>query len=145
MAKKKMTEDEVEEVHIEKAEESIKNNSEDIKEEIIEEEVREPQLSDLPGVGPATISKLEDAGITDMIGIAVLTPKLLNEKTGMSEAVSRKVIQAAMSLAKLDFKPGLEYELTGVVGFDEELQQNYLDVYSFKFTNTPPFWILKMN
>jgi len=73
-------------------------------------EVKKPQLIDLPGVGAGTVSKLEDAGITDMIDVAVLTAKQLNEKTGMSEAVGRKVIQAAMIFADLDIKPGLEYE-----------------------------------
>ena len=45
-----------------------------------------------------------------MAGVAVLTPKQLNEKAGLSEAVARKVIQAAISLSDMDIKPGLEYE-----------------------------------
>ena len=75
-----------------------------------EETDKKPQLIDLPGVGAGTVSKLEDAGITEMIDVAVLTAKQLNEKTGMSEAVGRKVIQAAMTFADLDIKSGLEYE-----------------------------------
>lgn len=73
-------------------------------------EEKEPQLIDLPGVGAGTVSKLEDAGITDMIGVAVLTPKQLNDKTGISEAVGRKVIQAAYGFTDMDFKAGLQYE-----------------------------------
>jgi DNA repair protein RadA len=74
------------------------------------EEENKPQLIDLPGVGAGTVAKLADAGITDMIDVAVLTAKQLNEKTGMSEAVGRKVIQAAMTFADLDIKSGLAYE-----------------------------------
>lgn len=69
-----------------------------------------PTLIDLPGVGAGTVAKLEDAGITDMIDVAVLSPKQLNEKAGLSESVGRKVIQAAMTFANLDLKAGLDYE-----------------------------------
>ena len=36
------------------------------------------KISDLPGIGPAAVEKLESAGIFDLIGIAVMGPKELN-------------------------------------------------------------------
>lgn len=70
----------------------------------------EPQLIDIPGVGPGAIAKLEAAGIYDLMGLAVLTPALLSETAGMSEAVARKAIQAARQMMSLGFKDGLEHE-----------------------------------
>jgi len=57
-------------------------------------------LSDLPGVGAATREKLEAAGFTDMLGVAVASPSVLAEKVGMTPTVARKLIQSAR--AKLD-------------------------------------------
>jgi predicted flap endonuclease-1-like 5' DNA nuclease len=35
----------------------------------------EPKLIDIPGVGPGAVAKLEAAGIYDLMGLAVLTPR----------------------------------------------------------------------
>ena len=70
---------------------------------------KEYQLSDLPGVGPTSIEKLEAAGIYDLMGIAVMTPSALAEMAGMGEAVARKAIQAARKMMKLGFSDGLEF------------------------------------
>ena len=72
-------------------------------------EEKEYQLSDLPGVGPTSIEKLEAAGIYDLMGIAVMTPSALAEMAGMGEAVARKAIQAARKMMKLGFSDGLEF------------------------------------
>jgi len=96
---------------------------EDSKEEILEEtkdpieEVNEaikspitkaPEVSDLPGVGAATAEKLGQAGFDTLMSIAVATPGELVEATGSSEAVSRKVIQAAREMMDLGFHTGTE-------------------------------------
>lgn len=73
------------------------------------EEEKELTLLDIPGVGPGTVAKLEAAGKYDLMGVAVLTPPQLSEISGLSEAVSRKAIQAARQMMSLGFKDGLEY------------------------------------
>ncbi len=69
----------------------------------------ELKLSDLPGVGPAALQKLEDAGIYDLMGIAVMGPKELSEMAGMGEAAARKAIQAARKMMNLGFQDGMEF------------------------------------
>jgi DNA repair protein RadA len=68
----------------------------------------EPQLSDLPGVGPGTVAKLEAAGIFDLMGLAVLSPASLSETAGMGEAAARKAIQAARQMMDLGFGNAFE-------------------------------------
>ncbi|MGK0209199.1 MAG: DNA repair protein RadA [Patescibacteria group bacterium] len=70
---------------------------------------KEPQLMDLPGVGPGAIAKLEAAGIYDLMGLAVLTPPSLAETAGMGEAAARKAIQAARQMMNLGFVDGLAF------------------------------------
>ena len=72
-------------------------------------EGEEAKISDLPGVGPGTVQKLEDAGIYDLMGIAVLGPKELSELAGMGEAAARKAIQAARKMMNLGFQDGMEF------------------------------------
>jgi len=76
---------------------------------IEKKESEEIKLSDLPGIGPAAVEKLEAAGIFDLMGIAVLSPKELAETAGLGEAVARKVIQASRKMMKLGFQDGLEF------------------------------------
>ena len=84
-------------------------------EEIVEEKSGKKEkeenmkLSDLPGIGPAAVEKLEAAGIFDLMGIAVLGPKELAETAGLGEAVARKTIQAARKMMDLGFQDGLEF------------------------------------
>ncbi len=73
------------------------------------EEVPAMKLSDLPGVGPAAVEKLESAGIFDLMGIAVLGPKELSEMAGLGEAAARKAIQAARGMMDLGFQDGMEF------------------------------------
>ncbi len=69
----------------------------------------EMKISDLPGIGPAAVEKLEAAGIFDLMGIAVLGPKELSEMAGLGEAVARKAIQSARKMMDLGFQDGLEF------------------------------------
>ena len=74
-----------------------------------EKKKEEAKISDLPGIGPAAVEKLESAGIFDLMGIAVLGPKELSEMAGLGEAVARKAIQAARKMMDLGFQDGLEF------------------------------------
>jgi len=72
-------------------------------------EVKKSQLTDLPGIGPAIATKLEEAGILDMMSVAVLTPDDLADMAGLTEATARKTIQAARKMMDLGFKDASEY------------------------------------
>ena len=72
-------------------------------------EEKEMKISDLPGVGPSAVEKLEAAGIFDLMGIAVLGPKELGEMAGMGEAAARKAIQASRKMMDLGFQSGIEF------------------------------------
>ncbi len=67
------------------------------------------KLSDLPGIGPAAVEKLESAGVFDLMGVAVLGPKELAEISGLGESAARKAIQAARKMMDLGFQDGLEF------------------------------------
>lgn len=72
-------------------------------------EEKEYKLSDLPGIGPTSIAKLEAAGIYDLMGLAVMTPPGLSELAGVGEAIARKAIQAARKMMKLGFQTGTDF------------------------------------
>ncbi|MEM3405529.1 MAG: DNA repair and recombination protein RadA [Candidatus Pacearchaeota archaeon] len=86
----------------------VKESKEE-KENISSEEKEELKLTDLPGIGPAVASKLESAGIYDLMGLAVMSPSELSELAGIGEAVARKAIQAARKMMNLSFVDGLEF------------------------------------
>ena len=95
-----------------------------------EEKEAEPQLTDLPGIGPAVSAKLESAGIYDLMTLAVMTSANLSDAAGVSPAVARKAIQAARKMLNLGFVDGVEYAqrredihniTTGSKNFDELL------------------------
>ena len=73
-------------------------------------EEEEKKIIDLPGIGPAAASKLEAAGIYDLMGLAVMSPSELAEMAGVGEAVARKAIQAARKMMDLGFQDGLEFQ-----------------------------------
>ncbi|MBW3582384.1 MAG: DNA repair and recombination protein RadA, partial [Euryarchaeota archaeon] len=58
-----------------------------------------PQVSDLPGVGPATAEKLREAGYEDLLAIAVSSPSELAETCEIGEGVAIKIINAARKAA----------------------------------------------
>ncbi|MEM4318703.1 MAG: DNA repair and recombination protein RadA [Candidatus Pacearchaeota archaeon] len=71
---------------------------------------KEYEIKDLPGVGSTIAKKLEDAGFTDLMAIAVMPPAELGTAIDVSEGVARKIIAAARKLLKLDFDTGVAYE-----------------------------------
>ncbi len=56
-------------------------------------------ISNLPGVGPATADKLREAGFDDLMAIAVSSPSELAEACEIGEAVAIKIINAARKVA----------------------------------------------
>jgi DNA repair protein RadA len=70
---------------------------------------QEPQLIDLPGIGPAVAAKLESAGILDLMSLAVSSPATIADAAGVSAAVARKAIQAARKMLDLGFVDGMEF------------------------------------
>ena len=70
---------------------------------------KEPELTDLPGIGPAVAAKLESAGIFDLMSLAVSSPATISDASGTSPAVARKAIQAARKMLDLGFQDGIEF------------------------------------
>ena len=81
----------------------------DSEEKITKKKEKEPELTDLPGIGPAVAAKLEGAGVFDMMSLAVMSPAVLSDTAGVSSAVARKAIVAARDLLNLGFTDGVEY------------------------------------
>ena len=73
-------------------------------------EEKTPQLTDLPGIGPAVAAKLESSGIYDLMSLAVMSPAVLGDAAGVGAAVARKAIQAARNMLDLGFTDGMEFE-----------------------------------
>ncbi|MBW3023325.1 DNA repair and recombination protein RadA [Candidatus Woesearchaeota archaeon] len=63
-------------------------------------------IKDLPGVGAATAEKLLASGYDTLMSIAVSSPGQLVEASGVSESVSRKMIQAAREALDMGFESG---------------------------------------
>lgn len=57
------------------------------------------QIDKLPGVGPATAEKLREAGYSDIMSIAVASPKELSDAAELGEASGAKIIQGARKQA----------------------------------------------
>ena len=81
-------------------------NNEDPKEEAPvlmppEEDVPEPLIEDLPGVGPATAEKLREAGFDDLLALAVMSPGDLADQAELGEAVATKIIGGAKKMANI--------------------------------------------
>lgn len=75
---------------------------------IIEKKSKAKELGDLPGVGPATVEKLQRAGYADLIGIAVASIGDLTDATGLSDAGARKLVQAARESLEMGFESGAD-------------------------------------
>ena len=86
-----------------------KETEEEEKSDDVEAEAAEKKLTDVPGIGPGIASKLEAAGVYDLMGLAVMSPPALSEMAGVGEAVARKAIQAARSMMNLGFMSGDEF------------------------------------
>ena len=77
----------------------------------IEAEHKSPERADvttLPGVGPATADKLKESGFENIMSIAVATPGMLVDASGVSEAVARRMINAARQVLDMGFESGLD-------------------------------------
>ncbi|MBN1109163.1 MAG: DNA repair and recombination protein RadA [Methanomassiliicoccales archaeon] len=58
-------------------------------------------IEELPGVGPATADKLREAGYTNLMTIAVESPKTLADTCDIGEATAIKIIDAAKKAAEV--------------------------------------------
>lgn len=76
---------------------------------MVEFKTSENQLADLPGVGPATVTKLTDAGLGTLMAMAVSSPTEVSTVAGLSESVARKIIKAARENLKLGFEKAKDY------------------------------------
>jgi DNA repair protein RadA len=65
-------------------------------------------ITDLPGVGAATAEKLIAAGFDDLLSIAVCPLGKLVDASGVSDAVARKIIQAARDGLDMGFQSGMD-------------------------------------
>src|SRR4030042_2181845 len=83
--------------------------AEEEEDEVAIKDGKEPQLTDLPGIGPAVATKLEASGIYDLMSLAVMSPSSLADTAGVGAAVARKAIQAARNMLNLGFQDGLEF------------------------------------
>jgi len=77
-------------------------------EELLADKKEEKVLSDLPGVGPATVEKLMAVGFNDLMSVAVATPGQLIEATGMADASAKKIIAAARASLDMGFQSGTD-------------------------------------
>jgi DNA repair protein RadA len=89
-------------------EEEEEEDTEEVK-KFVSKDGKEPQLTDLPGIGPAVAAKLEAAGIYDLMSLAVMGPTELGEIAGVGAAVARKAIQASRKMLDLGFVDGIEF------------------------------------
>ena len=86
-------------------------------------------VADLPGVGPATVDRLKEAGFEDLMAIAVASPSELAEKCDIGEGVAQKIINGARRTADVGgFETGNQVAArresvnkihSGSYGFDE--------------------------
>ena len=79
-----------------------------MEQECIVEEKKVQSVEDLPGVGPATVEKLSNAGYSDLLSIAVATPGELIGVAEISETTAKKVIAIARANLQMDFESGEE-------------------------------------
>ncbi len=75
---------------------------------VVQMQMEKLSLQDLPGVGAATAEKLEQAGYRDLMAIAVASIGELVETAGVTEAVARRMINAARDSMKMGFETGIE-------------------------------------
>ena len=61
------------------------------------------ELKDVEGVGPATASKLREAGFYSVEAIVVAPIRELVDKSGISSDTATKIVEAARQLIKIDF------------------------------------------
>ena len=72
------------------------------------EEKRIKELTDLPGIGPTTASKLIEAGYSTLESIAVATPQEIANAVGIPVTTAQRAIRAAREALEIRFKTALE-------------------------------------
>ena len=65
-------------------------------------------LTDLPGVGPATARKLEEAGYSTLEAIAAANPQELATAANIPLSTAQRIVKAAREALNLTFKTALE-------------------------------------
>ncbi len=96
-----------------------KNKEQPKEDETMEQELEQPELEqkqpkkiqsiqELPGVGPASLEKLNAAGYTDLMSIAVATPGEIVGATELSEPTAKKIIAIARANLEMNFEGGDE-------------------------------------
>ena len=85
----------------------IKEEIKEVKKEPIKEK-KEFSLEDLPGIGPATASKLEEGGYSTYLSLAVASPKEIADSAGVTGSVARKIIQFSRQELDMGFESGLD-------------------------------------
>ena len=100
---------------VDEIKEAVSPGEEEVQKVVVKKKVKkkgaekEPEIIDLPGIGPAVASKLESAGVFDMMSLAVMSPAGLSDAAGVSSAIARKAIQAARNILDLGFSDGMEF------------------------------------
>jgi len=69
---------------------------------------KEFTIEDLPGVGAATATKLQETGYIDLMSVAVSSPGELIDAVGVSESTARKMIQFARNSLEMGFESGID-------------------------------------
>jgi len=71
--------------------------------------MEEQEIEEIPGVGESTAEKLRTAGFTDIMAIAVESPKNLAKLSGVGESICAKIIAGAKQIADIgSFETGEE-------------------------------------
>jgi len=65
-------------------------------------------ISDLPGVGPATLKKLKEAGLLSVRAIAVTPKQVIMDDSGLGDKTIEKIIKASQELLNINFKSASE-------------------------------------
>ncbi len=94
------------------------------------DEAKVKSLTDLPGIGPATATKLIEAGYSTLEAIAVATPQEISAAVGIPITTAQRAIKAAREALKITFKTALDLKkermtigkiTTGSKGLDDLL------------------------
>ncbi|MCK4238931.1 MAG: hypothetical protein KAX33_07415, partial [Candidatus Lokiarchaeota archaeon] len=97
---------------IEETMEFITEDSEESEEATIQKEKSKGKIdygiTDLPGVGPATLKKLKEAGLLSLRAIAITPKQVIMDDSGLGDKTIEKIIKAAQELLNINFKSASE-------------------------------------
>jgi len=91
-----------------KISEGLETKSQSEEKQETKENKQEKTLNDLPGVGPATVEKLQAVGYNDLMAVAVATPGEIIDATGMAQSAAKKVIAGARASLEMGFESGID-------------------------------------